>query len=144
MAHKTVLRSENMLFWIFVALLILGIVLGVIADKNWLDGMMLVAITLTAIGVVCVLCSVCVMVWANVEADANVEKCQARYESLVYQYENNLYDNDNDVGKRELMADIERWNSDLSYRKAMQDNFWVGIYFPNIYDEFEYIELKSQ
>lgn len=47
-----------------------------------------------------------------------------------------------DVGKYELMADIEAWNTDLAYWKEIQRNFWVGIFIPDIYDEFEYIELK--
>ena len=131
-----------MLFWLFILLLIVGIVLIVIADKKWMEGMMFVAIIITGIGVIGFSTSVCCMVQANVEADAKIEQYKARYESLVYQYENDLYDNDNDVGKRELMADIEYWNCDLSYRKIMQDNFWVGIYYPDIYDEFELIPLR--
>ena len=102
----------------------------------------LLGFVVTVIGVVAVLTSLCVMIGNNIEADANVAGYKMRYESLVYQYENELYDNDNDVGKRELMADIEWWNSDLANRKAKQNNFWVGIYIPDIYDEFEFIELK--
>ena len=55
--------------------------------------------------------------------------------------ENNLYDNDNDIGKKELMDEIREWNGDLAYRKAIQRNFWVGIYYPNIYDNLEFIPL---
>ena len=74
--------------------------------------------------------------------NAKVERYNARYESLVYQYENDIYENDNDLGKKELMDDIQEWNEDLSYRKKIQDDFWLGIYYPNIYDQFEKIELK--
>jgi hypothetical protein len=80
---------------------------------------------------------------AHIPADAKVEQYQMRYESLVYQYENDVYDGDDDVvGKRDLYTDIEHWNSDLAYRKRIQRDFWVGIFHPNIYDQFEFIEYK--
>ena len=55
--------------------------------------------------------------------------------------ENNLYDNDNDIGKKELMDEIHEWNGNLAYCKKIQRNFWVGIYYPNVYDNFEFIPL---
>lgn len=76
--------------------------------------------------------------------DANVARYQKRYESLTYQYENNFYNNNNDVGKYELVSQIEHWNTDLAYYKTIQRNFWVGIYYPNIYDQFEFIELDKE
>ena len=76
--------------------------------------------------------------------DAKVAGYQKRYEALTYQYENNFYDNDNDIGKKELVSEIQYWNSDLAYRKTIQRNFWVGIYYPNVYDQFEFIKLNKE
>ena len=66
-----------------------------------------------------------------------------RYESLIYQLENNLYDNDNDLGKKELYNQIEEWNASLAEGKAMQNDFWFGVFYPDIYDHFEFIELDK-
>ena len=94
------------------------------------------------LGMVVLIMSI-VIIEANVPAEAKVEQYQMRYESLVYQYENDVYDGDDDVvGKRDLYCDIEYWNSDLAYRKRIQRDFWVGIFYPNIYDQFEFIEYK--
>lgn len=83
----------------------------------------------------------CIIVFSHIDADAKIAKYNARYETLTYQYENDIYDNDNDLGKRELIADIQEWNEDLAYSKEIQDDFWQGIFYPNIYDQFEFIEL---
>lgn len=81
------------------------------------------------------------MLLSSIGVDASVAKWETQYESLTYQLENNLYDNDNDIGKKELMDEIREWNGDLAYHKKIQRNFWVGIYYPNVYDNLEFIPL---
>ena len=94
------------------------------------------------LGVAVLIMGICI-IEAHIPAKAKVEQYQMRYESLLYQYENDVYDGDDDiVGKRDLYTDIEYWNSDLAYRKRIQRDFWIGIFHPNIYDQFEFIEYK--
>ena len=94
------------------------------------------------LGMVVLIMSICIAE-AHIPAEAKVEQYQMRYESLLYQYENDVYDGDDDVvGKRDLYTDIEHWNTDLAYRKRIQRDFWVGIFYPNIYDQFEFIEYQ--
>ena len=83
------------------------------------------------------------IIMGNISIRANVPAMRVRYESLVYQYENNLYENNNDVGKKELMKEIQEWNEDLANGKTYQRDFWVGIFVPNVYDEFDFIEVES-
>lgn len=78
---------------------------------------------------------------ADVKGD--IAASQQLYDSLVYQLENNLYDNDNDIGKRELYDKVTEWNTDLARGQAMQHDFWFGIFYADIYDGFEFIELPQ-
>ena len=124
-----------MLFWTFVIIMIAGFVLFTYDLEN-------LGIAISAIGIFGIIASVVVLAINYIGIDGYIARMNTRYETLVYQYENDIYDNDNDLGKRELMVDIQNWNEDLSSRRERQRDFWIGIYIPNIYDQFEYIELK--
>ena len=125
-----------MLFWIWLILFIIGFIIALI------DGWEEFGAGTSAFSIFCLLVAGAVLIFCYIGVNGRVAKLQARYDSLVYQYENDIYDNDNDLGKRELMEDIQRWNEDLSANQKNQRDFWIGIYIPNIYDQFEYIELK--
>ncbi len=128
-----------MLFFIFIALFVISVLAIIYTDEmsDW-HFLAILAVTFTLIAL---LISTIGLVSVYVSADASVAKWETRYESLTYQLENNLYDNDNDIGKKELMDEIREWNEDLAYCKKIQRNFWVGIYYPNVYDNLEFIPL---
>lgn len=76
-------------------------------------------------------------------SDGDYAKNQARYESLVCQYEHDVYDTDDDVvGKKELYNQIQEWNEDLAYGKAYAKDFWWGIFWPDWYEDLKFIEYK--
>ena len=124
-----------MLFWTFVIIIIAGFVLFTFDWEN-------LGIAISVIGIFGIIASVVVLAINYIGIDGYIARMNTRYEILVYQYENDIYDNDNDLGKRELMVDIQNWNEGLSSRRERQRDLWSGIYIPNIYDQFEFIELK--
>lgn len=80
----------------------------------------------------------------NIGVIGEVASMTERYESLKYQAENNLYDNDNDIGKKELVSEIQNWNEELAKGKTLCKNFWVGIFYPKIlYQDFEPIPINT-
>lgn len=130
-----------MLFWLVVLSIVVFLGLAVYMEKRFCDysGPFLV---IAIIGFIVAIIMLIAIIVENTNVDAYVAENQMRYEMLVYQYENDIYDNDNDLGKRDLMEDIQEWNEDLAYYREAQDDFWVGIFHPNVYDQFEFIELK--
>lgn len=138
-----------MLFWLFVILFVVGVACTVLGkwmydntkyDTYWLE---LTGWAVAVVAALAILISGIIMIDSYGNAEAKVASNNKRYESLVYQLENNLYDNDNDLGKKELYNEIREWNEDLAYHQNIQDNFWFGIYYPDVFDQFEFIELSS-
>jgi hypothetical protein len=134
---------------LFFAFILLGVVGAYVLKKDEDWGKTYFMECLVKCGGFCIfistaalLISAIVLMSAYINVDGYVAESHQRYDALVYQLENDVYENDNDLGKRELYKDIQGWNEDLANYRAMQENIWVGIYIPNIYDQFEFIELK--
>ena len=131
-----------MLLVLIFAVLIIGIVLLVAYDRTdvgeWAE---IAGMISTIVGGIAVFLAIVALLISYCGVDGYVASKNVEYESLVYQYENNMYDNDNDVGKQELMTQIQEWNAELAKYQAIQDDPWIGIFIPNIYDQFEFIEL---
>ena len=136
-----------MLYFIILFLAITLIAVGCLLEEKYWDvgfrdglGFFLFLIGIV-FGVAFVVCTVAITV-DTITAPAILVEKQQEYISLVYQAENNLYENDNDYGKKELANQIQNWNQTISRRKVNQRNFWIGIFIPNIYDEFELIPMN--
>ena len=129
-----------MLFFIFVAIFVIGVLAAIFIDE-WSD-LHIAAVCILVVGIFLLTVSIVIFAINYIGVDASVASWNKQYESLTYQLENNLYDNDNDIGKKELMDEIREWNEDLAYHKEIQRNFWMGIYHPNVYDNLEFIPLS--
>ena len=131
-----------MIFWITLIAVVVFAVLAIVffnsCDFEWVSMLSTIISVLAGIALVVMLI---VVIVNNVGIEASIESSKQRYESLIYQAENNLYENDNDLGKKELVNQIQEWNEDLARGKALQDDFWVGIFYADIYDEFDFIPM---
>jgi hypothetical protein len=134
-----------MLFWLFVAVFIISIIVLTINDKVCGDlydaiGDIFTGSSILSIGIAIVMAfAICI---SNFGADAKAAKYKERYSSLVYQYENEIYCDDNVV--YDLLTDIREYNEDIAYYQEIQDNTWLGIFYPDIYDQFKLIELDEE
>ena len=127
----------------FLILIAISLVFLILNNNIWLEewidwvfGIPLAIFVLTA-GMMSIF-----VIDTNVGIKGKIASNEQRYEALVYQVENEIYENDNDVGKYELYNQVREWNEDLAEGKAMQNDFWFGIFYPDIFDKFEFIELK--
>lgn len=128
-----------MLLVLFIILCIVGVIL---AHEYEFETAGTIGATIAIIMGACILISAFIMIDYHGNTEAKIAENNQKYESLTYQLENNLYDNDNDLGKKELYNEIREWNEDLAYYQNVQDNLWFGIYYPNVFDQFEFIEFE--
>lgn len=132
-----------MLFFIFIIVLVLGIIGAIIFDEFDHTGLHIVSSIIAVLASIAILISLIIFACSHTGVDATIAKNKQIYESLTYQYENAVFDEDDDViGKKELYNQIQDWNKDLAYYQNIQDDFWIGIYYPNVFDQFEFIEYK--
>lgn len=132
-----------MIFWMFLILIAISVIFLILNDKIWCEDWIFgVCLGALFFSVIIVLIMSIFVIDANVGIAGKIASNEQRYEALVYQVENEIYENDNDVGKYELYNQVREWNEDLAKGKAMQNDFWLGIFYPDIFDKFEFIELK--
>lgn len=134
-----------MVFYLVVAALVISIIVIAIKNKisdDYYDIIVDVSEVISVVlGVVILFMTVAICI-GNFGADAKATKYKERYDSLVYQYENEIYCDDNVV--YDLLTDIREYNEDIAYYQEIQDDFWIGVFYPNIFDQFELIELDEE
>ena len=131
-----------MIFWITLIAVVVFAVLAIVFFDSWdFEWVSMLSTIISVLAGIALVVMLIVVIVNNVGIEASIESSKQRYESLIYQAENNLYENDNDLGKKELVNQIQEWNEDLARGKALQDDFWVGIFYADIYDEFDFIPM---
>lgn len=70
---------------------------------------------------------------------ANVEK----YKALTYKLESEACRDQFGLLNKEIIDEVQRWNVKVTYYKAMEDNFWVGIYYPDVYGDLGTIDYET-
>lgn len=93
-------------------------------------------------GLALVLCSI-VSIFIYSSADATTAEYNVERQSLIYQLENNLYDNDNDLGKKDLYDQITEYNKDIVSGRELHNKFLTACFYPDIYNDLELIEFDE-
>lgn len=143
-----------MLFWLFVIVGLIGVGLGVVGSMNWNSekhhflwyhddtiqgtGWVIMAVALVAI-VISLLC-----ICGNfIGIDADIAKYNEKYEALTYKMESGACRDEFGLLSKEVIDEIQYWNTDVVYRQNIQDDFWLGVYYPNVYNQFKTIDYES-
>ena len=136
-----------MILWISIFVTVICLVIFIISDNKY-DGawdainVISLVFAITAFASSMVLGGISIV--ARAGADAYLASMQEKRSALVYQLENDIYDNDNDLGKKELYSEITEYNCDVAEGKIKQNNIWVYNLYSDVYDELELIEFPEK
>ena len=136
-----------MILWISIFVTVICLVIFIISSNKY-DGAwdainaISLVFAITAFVLSIVLGGISII--ARAGADAYLASMQEKRSALVYQLENDIYDNDNDLGKKELYSEITEYNCDVAEGKIKQNNIWVYNLYCNVYDELELIEFPEK
>ena len=87
--------------------------------------------------------SLFVIIGSYATKNAEIASNQQRYDGITYEISSTIYKNDYNISTKNIIDDAKSWNEDLAKNKTLQRDFWVGIYTPNIYDNFQYIDYTT-
>ena len=124
----------------FSILILFLICLGVMIFADFEGLQVLCGIFAFCVGVV--LLPLTIMIPHNhLTADGAAAQWREERKTLVYLAESDI----EETGRMsaDTTKDIQDYNERLVLRQELQRNFWMGIFFPNIYDEFETIDIDS-
>lgn len=136
-----------MILWISIAIAIISVVLFAVSYNKFNDTWDVINFISLALAILFGASSAilgAIAVSASVGSESYLASMQEKRIALVYQLENDLYDNDNDLGKKELYSEIIEYNCDVAKGKIMQDNIWVYNLYSDVYDDLELIEFDEE
>ena len=132
-----------MILWGLIAVTIILLVIWLsIKNKISFDAEMI--LNISAVLSACLLVAVLVVIAGiYIDAPAQTAKNIERYNALVYQVENKMWEHEIDVSKKTLVDQIVDWNSDYASHKAKRNNIWISIFVPDTYNSTAPIDLKG-
>ena len=136
-----------MILWISIAITIISVLVLIISLNKFSNLWDVIGFISIALAVLFFIISVVlgvIAISASVGSESYLASMQEKRSALVYQLENDLYDNDNDLGKKELYSEITEYNCDVAKGKIMQDNMWVYNLYADVYDDLELIEFDEE
>lgn len=136
-----------MILWISITITVISAIVSIISFNKFRDFWDVVGSISTVLAVLFFIISAVlgvIAISASVGSESYLASMQEKRNALVYQLENDLYDNDNDLGKKELYSEITEYNCDVAKGKIMQDNIWVYNLYADVYDELEFIEFDEK
>ena len=146
-----------MIFWLCLAILIIGIGLIVLGCIDWDyeknkffdflydndDTLKFIGGITTFISGFIMIIMITILCCMYIDIDARVEQSKETFDAITYKVESGACRDEFGLLNKEVIDEIQSWNESIIYNQKMQNDFWVGVFYPNIYDQFETIDYEK-
>lgn len=142
-----------MIFWLSVIIFAVGVVM-LIANgigrtlnykyeySNTSEFILIFGVAVAFIGAVWLLIAGLLLTISQTTITATRQANTEEYKALTYKLESETCKDQFGLLNKEIIDEVQRWNVKVTYYKAMEDNFWVGIYYPDVYGDLGTIDYK--
>lgn len=136
---------RKMIFWFFLILTLIGASLIAYDCKKvpMSDIPMIVGWILSIICGVITAVLLLVIVCNNANLEGQRLAAEEQYKALVYKARTEACRDEFGIINKEFIDEIQAWNMNCVRLKAKQDDFWFGIFVPDIYDDLKPIDLQN-
>lgn len=90
-----------------------------------------------------VICMLCIIFCNHINTNAKIMKMQETYRAITYKVESGACRDELGLLNKEVIDEVQKWNETVAYGKNRQKDFWVGVFYPNIYDQFKTIDYRK-
>lgn len=132
-----------MLFWLVAVAFVAGIVMHVVAEKKRLWTLDNISFGITLVFGIMLFFMIIILCCQHIGIDARVEKNFEIYNAIEYKVTSGACRDELGLLSKEVIDEVQNWNKDVKYYQAVQDDFWIGIFYPNVFDQFETIDYMS-
>lgn len=146
-----------MIFWLCLAILIIGIGLIMIGCIDWDykknkffnflyyndDTLKFIGGIATFISGFIMIIMITILCYTYIGINARVEQSKEIYKAITYKVESGACRDEFGLLNKEVIDEIQSWNESVIYNQKMQNDFWVGVFYPNVYDQFETIDYEK-
>ena len=99
-------------------------------------------IVCTVMGIV-IFIMMCIMPIMYCGLNGTVDQLYERERALTYKVESGACRDELGLLSKEVIDEVQAWNESLIRNKRLQDDIWLGIFVPDIYDQYELIDYES-
>ena len=146
--------EQIMIFWLSVIIFAVGVVM-LIANRigeslsyeyeysNASSFILSFGVVISFISVVWFLVAGLILLLTQTNVAATRQANAEKYKALTYKLESEACRDQFGLLNKEIIDEVQRWNVKVTYYKAMEDNFWVGIYYPDVYGDLGTIDYET-
>ena len=142
-----------MIFWLSVIIFTVGVVM-LIANGIWRalnykyeysntsEFILIFGVAVAFIGAVWLLIAGLLLAISQTTITAIRQANAEKYKALTYKLESEACRDQFGLLNKEIIDEVQSWNVKVTYYKAMENNFWVGIYYPDVYGNLGMIDYE--
>ena len=143
-----------MIFWLSIIIFAVGVAI-LIANRigeslsyeyeySNVSGFILsFGVVISFIGVVWFLVAGLILFLTKTNVTATRQANAEKYKALTYKLESEACRDQFGLLNKEIIDEVQRWNVKVTYYKAMEENFWIGIYYPDVYGDLGTIDYET-